>query len=127
MNNPIYAATHAQFVPLVQPLGFCCIGNRYYYRIIGDVVQQFCVLCLHRQCTIRFGMSSVYEENDRKNEGAEVYTLIDGTKRWIVESSEEIAPGVYTTDERLLQPDDGCHAYVAARCTKGTNCAWVAA
>ena len=63
-------------------------------------------------------MSSVYEENDRKNEGAEVYTLIDGTKRWIVESSEEIAPGVYTTDERLLQPDDGCHAYVAARCTK---------
>ena len=63
MNNPIYAATHAQFVPLVQPLGFRCIGNRYYYRIVGDVVQQFCVLCLHRQCTIRFGMSSVYEKN----------------------------------------------------------------
>ena len=118
MSNPIYAATHAQFMPLVQPLGFRCIENRYYYRIVGDVVQQFCVLCLHRQCTIRFCMSSVYEENDRKREGAEVYTLIDGTKRWIVESSKELAPSVFATDERLLQPDGDYFAYAAARCTE---------
>ena len=118
MNNPIYTTPPALFPPLGQPHGFRCCGNRCYYRIVGDVVQQFCVLCLHRQCTIRFGMSSVYEKNDRKNEGAEVYTLIDGTKRWIVESSEEIAPDIYTTDERLLLPDDECRTYAAARCVE---------
>lgn len=117
MRNPIYRITHEQFAPLAEPLGFHCIEHRYYYRIVNDVVQQFCLLWLGRECTIRFSLSSVYEKNERKSEGFELSRLIDGTNNWIVPSSKEISPRVFAADPMLLTLTEESYRYVADRCT----------
>ncbi|MBQ8143682.1 MAG: hypothetical protein IJ452_06395 [Butyricicoccus sp.] len=64
--------------PIAKAAGFHNRGN-YYYRIVNDVVQQFCLLHLRIGFTIRFHISSIYNENHRKAEGLEICQLIDGT------------------------------------------------
>ena len=73
-----YRAAKRAIAPIVKPLGFRCEG-RFYYRIVGNVVQQFCLLWLNNDFTIRFHISSVFDENDKTMEGEEVVKLINGS------------------------------------------------
>ena len=81
MANPFYQIVKQRINPIVKPYGFR-IRDRFYHRIINNVVQQFCLLHLERDFTIRFNISSVYDNNDRTMEGDELYRLIDGTDDW---------------------------------------------
>lgn len=82
MSARFYQACKRAIIPVVKPLGFHSF-NRYYYRITGGVVQQFCLLWLRRNFTIRFLLSSVYDDNDRTREGDDIYRLIDGTSTFL--------------------------------------------
>jgi len=74
-----YSFAGQQIKDIVSPYGFKKKG-RFFYRITEDgVVQQFCLLWLYRDFTIRFEMASVYGECDLKTEGAEISQLIDGS------------------------------------------------
>lgn len=77
-----YSTAKRAIAPIVKPLGFRSQG-RFYYRIIDNVVQQFCLLWRNHDFTVRFHISSVYAENDRYMEGNEVAKLIDGTNTWL--------------------------------------------
>lgn len=78
-----YAFTCKEIKRIVKPLGFKKYG-RFFYRITEDgVVQQFCLLCLHGDFTIRFSLDSIFGDNDRTEEGSDIYQLIDGTNEWI--------------------------------------------
>lgn len=81
MANPFYQIVKQRINPIVKPFGFR-IRDRFYHRIINNVVQQFCLLHLARDFTIRFHISSVYDDNYRTMEGDEVHRLIDGTNDW---------------------------------------------
>ncbi|MFZ3131097.1 MAG: hypothetical protein WA125_08370 [Desulfosporosinus sp.] len=81
MANPFYQIVKQRINPIVKPYGFR-IRDRFYHRIINNVVQQFCLLHLARDFTIRFHISSVYDDNYRTMEGDEVHRLIDGTNDW---------------------------------------------
>lgn len=78
MSGAFYAAARQVVGPVVKPLGFRGRG-RFYHRIVGTVVQQFCLLWLNHNFTIRFHISSVYGDNDRYIEGNEVTRLIPGS------------------------------------------------
>ncbi len=83
MLAPFYSTTKRAIAPIVKPLGFRCQG-RFYYRIVGNVVQQFCLLWLNRDFTIRFHLSSVFGDNDKTIEGEEVTKLINGSNNmWL--------------------------------------------
>jgi hypothetical protein len=81
MANPFYQIVKQKINPIVKPFGFR-IRGRFYHRIINNVVQQFCLLHLERDFTIRFSISSIYDDNYRTMEGDEVHRLIDGTNDW---------------------------------------------
>lgn len=98
MLSSFYSVVKKQIGPMVRPLGFRC-HSRYYYRIIQDVVQQFCPLCLSHNVTIRFAVHSVYEDNRRISEGDEVMRLIDGTNGWLISAYTETAPQQYAAQE----------------------------
>ena len=82
MSILFYPTAKRAIAPVVKPLGFRCQG-RFYHRIVGNVVQQFCLLWRNHDFTIRFHISSVYAENDRYMEGNEAAKLIDGTNTWL--------------------------------------------
>ena len=83
MLAPFYSATKQAIAPIVKPMGFRCQG-RFYYRIVGNVVQQFCLLRLNHNFTIRFHLSSVFDDNDKTIEGNEVTKLINGSNNmWL--------------------------------------------
>ena len=68
---------------MVKPLGFKRY-HRFFYRVTEDgVVQQFCLLCLHGDFTIRYSVNSIYGDNEKVQEGSDIYQLIDGTNKWI--------------------------------------------
>ena len=93
--NPFYRIAATKIDPIVKPLGFHRYG-RFYYRIINDVVQHFCLLWRHYDFTIRFELSSVYEDAERITEGYEIARLIDGSNQWLGLQSVETAPNIYT-------------------------------
>lgn len=66
--------------PLVEPLGFKQNG-RFFYRITGDVTQQFCLVRFSLwSYTIRFRIGSVYDDAPcRKWEGEDICRIINGT------------------------------------------------
>ncbi len=80
---------------IVQPYGFKKNG-RFFYRITEEgVVQQFCLLWLHNSFTLRFYLSSIYNDNWCKTEGEEIYELINGTNnQWLCDhlSNSQINP-----------------------------------
>jgi len=81
-----YAFACKEIEKIVKPLGFKKY-NRFFYRITDDgVVQQFCLLCLRGEFTIRFRLNSVFCDNDKTNEGAEIHQIIDGTNKWLGEN-----------------------------------------
>ena len=82
MANSFYQIVKQRINPIVKPFGFR-IRDRFYHRIINNVVQQFCLLHLARDFTIRFHIFSVYDDNYRTMEGDEVHRLIDGTNDWL--------------------------------------------
>lgn len=82
MQNAFYSAVRKQIEPQVAPLGFC-LDRQYYYRIVQDVVQQFCPLWLHHDFTVRFTLRSLYQDNTRRAEGLDVMQLVDGSNRWL--------------------------------------------
>lgn len=98
MSSPFYNVVKKQIEPIIKPLGFRSY-RRYYYRIINDVVQQFCPLWLYHDFTIRFVLRSLYQDNERTTEGDEVMRLINGTNRWLGPTSTEIAPDYYAANE----------------------------
>lgn len=98
VGNPFYSVVRNQIEPAVKPLGFRHDG-RYYYRIIQDVVQQFCPLWLHHDFTIRFTLRSLYQSNTRRAEGLDVMRIVDGTNRWLGGTMQEIAPNCYLARE----------------------------
>lgn len=75
MQNAFYSAVIKQIEPQVAPLGFRH-DRQYYYRIVQDVVQQFCPLWLHHDFTIRFTLRSLYQDNMRRAEGLDVMQLV---------------------------------------------------
>ncbi len=78
-----YAFACKEIEKIVKPLGFKRY-HRFFCRVTEDgVVQQFCLLCLHGDFTIRFSMDSIFGDNDRTEEGSDIYRLIDGTNGWI--------------------------------------------
>lgn len=79
---PFYLRTAQAIDPIVKPLGFRRQG-RFYHRIVGKVVQQFCLLWLNCDFTIRFHLSSVYGANDKTVEGEDAAILIDGSHMWL--------------------------------------------
>lgn len=83
--------------PLVKPLGFKQDG-RFFYRITGDVTQQFCLVRFSpRSYTIRFRVGSVYDDAPcRKWEGEDICRIINGTN-WFL-SDDMMAP--YLHQER---------------------------
>ena len=83
-DNPFYQITKKQIKPIVAPLGFRC-RNRFFYRIINNVVQQFCLLWLQRNYTIRFHISNVYNDNENGFliEGDEIDRLIGNGQHWL--------------------------------------------
>lgn len=83
MSALFYSVAKQAITPIVKPLGFRCQG-RFYYRIIDNVVQQFCLLWRNHDFTIRFNISSVYADNDRLIEGNEVAKIINGSNNmWL--------------------------------------------
>lgn len=83
MSVLFYSIAKQAITPIVKPLEFRCRG-RFYYRIIDNVVQQFCLLWLNHDFTIRFNISSVYADNDRLIEGNEVAKIINGSNNmWL--------------------------------------------
>lgn len=83
MSTLFYSTTKRALAPIVKPLGFRCKG-RFYHRIIDNVVQQFCLLWLNHDFTIRFHISSVFGDNDKHIEGSEIAKLIDGSNNmWL--------------------------------------------
>lgn len=83
MSALFYSIAKQAITPIVKPLGFRCQG-RFYYRIIDNVVQQFCLLWRNHDFTMRFNISSVYADNDRLIEGNEVTKIINGSNNmWL--------------------------------------------
>lgn len=83
MRIPFYSITKQAITRIVKPLGFRTQG-RFYYRITGNVVQQFCLLWINRNFTIRFHISSVFGDNDKSIEGNEITKLINGSNNmWL--------------------------------------------
>jgi hypothetical protein len=81
MANPFYQIVKQRINPIVKPYGFR-VRDRFYHRIINNVVQQFCLFYRYRDFTIRFCISSVYNDNQKTTDGHEVHLLIDGTGSW---------------------------------------------
>lgn len=82
MTSPFYKLAREKLMVLLKPLGFHVCG-RFYYRIVGDVTQQFCLLWQYGDFTVQVSVSSVYAQNNRRNmEGFELAQLIDGSNRW---------------------------------------------
>ncbi len=82
----LYAFACKEIDKIVRPLGFKRY-HRFFYRVTDDgVVQQFCLLCLHSNFTIRFTLNSIFCDNDKTKEGSEIHHIIDGTNGWIGEN-----------------------------------------
>ncbi len=106
MANPFYQIVKQRINPIVKPFGFH-IRDRFYQRIINNVVQQFCLLHLGRDFTIRFSISSVYDNNSRSTEGDEVHRLINGTNDWFGTRvvGKVIGLGVYENPYADMKPE----------------------
>ena len=91
---------------LVQPYGFKKNG-RFFYRITEEgIVQQFCLLWLHHSFTVRFYLSSIYSDNGKDIEGAEIYEIINGSvNQWLSESCSDF---VITTNNFVLDAANLC-------------------
>ena len=100
MPNPFYPAAKAAIQPLAAEAGFRSRG-RHFYRITNDVVQQFCLLSLRGNYTIRFHISSVYDENRYDAEGVEVCRLIDGTGFFLSNRPQLLVPDPFDPDYRV--------------------------
>lgn len=79
--SDFYKAVKSALDPMVKPLGFRS-RDRFYYRIVNDVVQQFCLLYRNLDFTIRFDVVSVYEDGVLA-EGHDIYRLINETNQWL--------------------------------------------
>lgn len=79
--SDFYKAVRPALDQAVKPLGFHS-RDRFCYRIVNDVVQQFCLLYRNLDFTIRFNVVSVYTDNILA-EGHDIYRLIDGTNQWL--------------------------------------------
>lgn len=117
MQNAFYSAVRKQIEPQVAPLGFRH-DRQYYYRIVQDVVQQFCPLWLHHDFTIRFTLRSLYQDNTRRAEGLDVMQLVDGSNRWLGSAILEIAPDVYIANEDFCAVTEKTIQASAAICEK---------
>ena len=107
MSVLFYSIAKQAITPIVKPLEFRCRG-RFYYRIIDNVVQQFCLLWLNHDFTIRFNISSVYADNDRLIEGNEVAKIINGSNNmWL--------------GQRLVQGEKACNSASAYKMAKDAN------
>ena len=91
--SEFYKAAKAAIDPMVKPLGFRRCG-RFYYRIVNDIVQQFCLFWLRFDFTVRFRVTSVYDSSAELIEGDEIYQLINGTNEWLGLRMVETTPGV---------------------------------
>lgn len=82
--SAFYRLAGRQIRDLVQPCGFKKSG-RFFYRITEEgVIQQFCMLWLHRAFTLRFYLSSVYGYHGRNIEGAEIFEITNGShNQWL--------------------------------------------
>ena len=98
MLSPFYGVVKKRIEPIIKPLGFHSY-RRYYYRIVNDVVQQFCPLWLYHDFTIRFLLRSLYQDNERIAEGEEVMWLINGTHRWLAPTFTKVSPNLYVANE----------------------------
>ena len=69
---------------LMKPLDFRQDG-RFFYRIVNDVTQQFCLVRFSpRSYTIRFRVGSVYDEEAHRNrEGEDIGRVINGTNAFL--------------------------------------------
>lgn len=89
LSSVFYVNACNNIAKIVKPLGFKKY-HRFFYRVTEEgVLQQFCLLCLNGCATIRFGLSSIYSDNDKTREGAEIYQIIDGTNKWIAENFDK--------------------------------------
>ena len=79
--SDFYKAVKPALDLVVRPLGFRS-RDRFYYRIVNDVVQQFCLLYRNLDFTLRFDVASVYADNILA-EGHDIYRLINGTNQWL--------------------------------------------
>ena len=77
--SDFYKAVKPALDLVVRPLGFRS-RDRFYYRIVNDVVQQFCLLYRNLDFTLRFDVASVYADNILA-EGHDIYRLINGTNQ----------------------------------------------
>jgi len=94
--NTFYRLAGKQIKALVQPHGFKKSG-RFFYRITEEgIVQQFCLLWLQGFFTVRFYLSSIYSDNEKGNEGEEIYMLINGSfNEWLSDAySDSIQPTI---------------------------------
>ena len=83
LASTFYPFAGKKMKEMVKPYGFKKNG-RFFYRITEEgIIQQFCLLWLHNDFTVRFDLSSIYGYNSRDIEGSEIYELIDGSKRWL--------------------------------------------
>lgn len=101
--SEFYKAAKAAIDPVVKPLGFRRRGQ-FYYRIVNDVVQQFCPFWRHFNFTVRFRVTSVYDSSAELVEGGEIYQLINGTNEWLGLRMVETAPGVLAYEGPCADP-----------------------
>ena len=57
MANPFYQVVNQRINPIINGSR---IRDRFYHRIVNNVVKQFCLLHLEWDFTIHFSVSSVY-------------------------------------------------------------------
>lgn len=103
MPDPFRPIAKNTIHPLAKAAGFRNRGN-YYYRIVNDVVQQFCLLHLRMGFTIRFHISSVYNDNRYDREGWEVCRLINNANDFIGCYPTLLVPHPFDEDYNL-RPD----------------------
>lgn len=101
--SEFYKAAKAAIDPMVKPLGFRRRG-RFYYRIVNDIVQQFCLFWLRFDFTVRFRVTSVYDSSAELIEGDEIYQLINGTNEWLGLRMVETTPGVLAYEGPCANP-----------------------
>ena len=82
--STFYQLAGKQIKELVRPYGFKKNG-KFFYRITEEgIIQQFCLLWLHNDFTIRFYLTIIFGYNGRDIEGAEIYEITNGSiNQWL--------------------------------------------
>lgn len=76
--------------PRVEQYGFKTYG-RFFYRVVGDILQEFCILGLNRECTIRFFVKPLCGVEYRDIEGNFELSYLYGKRvEWIYYDPRDI-------------------------------------